>query len=306
MYPIFVTDANDKKTEISSMPGQYRWSVDRLEELLEPLVEDGLRSIILFGVVEEESRKCDVGAFADTESSPVPRAIRSIREKFPDLYVACDVCLCGYTHHGHCGVLHSSGAINNTASINRLADISRAYAEAGAHMIAPSDMMDGRVGAIKAALAAPDAAGRDFGGSVSVMSYAVKYQSCYYGPFREAASSGAKFGDRSRYQLAVGARGLGLRALQRDLDEGADVVMVKPGGPFLDIVRDVRNNTHVPVAVYQVSGEYAMLYHAAQAGALNLDEAVMESLVGMRRAGADLLLTYYTPHVLQWLKEGRF
>lgn len=298
MYPIFISDKADAKEEIASLPGQYRWGVNRLEELIEPLVAKGLQSVLLFGVVSDDGVKDNYGTFADKETAPVPMALEKLSKSYPGLFLATDVCLCGYTHHGHCGILNKQNELDNVPSINRLAEISVAYAEAGAHMIAPSDMMDGRIGAIKDALFEMEGG---HGSRVSVMSYAAKFASAYYGPFRAAACSGTSFGDRSKYQLDIGARGLAMRAVQRDIEEGADVVMVKPGGPYLDIVRDTKEVVDVPVAVYQVSGEYAMLHHAAEMGAFDLQEGVMESLVGMRRAGADLIMTYYTPQVLDWM-----
>jgi porphobilinogen synthase len=203
-----------------------------------------------------------------------------------------------YTSHGHCGILKPDHCVDNQASIDRLGQIAAAYADAGAHVIAPSDMMDGRIGAIKAALTA-----RGHGSKVAVMSYAAKFASCFYGPFRDAAHSGMSFGDRSLYQLPPGSRSLALRAVQRDLAEGADFVMVKPGGPYLDICRDVAEISTVPVAVYQVSGEFAMLHHAAAAGAFDLRRAVMECLTGFRRAGVSIIITYFAPTVLKWLSE---
>ncbi len=188
--------------------------------------------------------------------------------------------------------------VDNSASIHRLGEIAAAYADAGAHVIAPSDMMDGRVAAIKSALKA-----RGHGSRVSVMSYSAKFASCFYGPFRDAAHSGMSFGDRSFYQLPPGSRSLAIRAVDRDIEEGADFVMVKPGGPYLDICRDVAERSSVPVAVYHVSGEYAMLYHAATAGAFDLKRAVMESMVSFRRAGVTIIITYFAPRVLEWLSE---
>lgn len=307
MYPLFVTDDDDAKQAIGAMPGQYRWGVNRLEEALGEAVKNGLTSIILFGVLGEGAVKDASGSLADhPSSSPVLKALPVLRKLFPKLYIACDLCLCAYTDHGHCGVMAKVGegegewAINNQASIDRLGAIAVAYAKAGAHMIAPSDMMDGRIGAIKAALA-KDKSGLE--SRVAVMSYAAKFASCFYGPFRDAAKSGMAFGDRSLYQLPPGARGLAKRAVERDLEEGADLVMVKPGMPYLDIVRETADFSPVPVAVYQVSGEWAMIHHAAAAGALDLKKAVMESLMAFKRAGAVLVLSYFTPLVLQWLRE---
>lgn len=300
LYPVFVLDVDKQKTAINALPGQYRWSVDMLPELLDPLVKLGLQSVLLFGVLTDESVKDPRGSFASSDKNPVVRACKFIREKYPLLTIVCDVCLCAYTNHGHCGLIREDLTINNEPSIQRIAEVAVAYAVAGAHVVAPSDMMDGRIGAIKTELKRIQ-----LGSKVAVMSYSAKFASCYYGPFREAAGSGMKFGDRSGYQLPPFSRQMALRAIDRDIEEGADMVMVKPGGPYLDIVRECRDRVNVPVAIYQVSGEYAMLYHAATAGAFNLKEAVLESLVCMRRAGATILISYFTPLVLEALSQSQ-
>ncbi|KYQ96759.1 delta-aminolevulinate dehydratase [Tieghemostelium lacteum] len=295
IYPIFVTDEQNKKNEIKSLPGQYQISPDLLVEFLKPLVAKGLKSVILFGVLIN-SAKDEVGSMASSKDSPVVHSIQLIRQNFPDLCIVCDVCLCAYTSHGHCGILDTENKIDNQKSIKRLGEMSLLLAQTGANVIAPSDMMDCRVSEIKRVLFA-----NGFGGKVSVMAYSSKFASCFYGPFRDAASSGAKFGDRSAYQLPPPSRGLAIRAAERDEKEGADFVMVKPAGPYLDIIRDVKNAVKVPVACYQVSGEYAMLYHAAAAGAFNLQSAVLESLISLKRAGCDIYITYFTPNLLDWL-----
>jgi len=297
VYPIFVTDQDGAKEEIKALPGQFRWGPDRVEEHLGPLVQKGLSSVLLFGVISNKAKKDGRGTFADDDASPVMRTLPKLKSKFPTLYLACDVCLCGYTDHGHCGILQNDGLIDNPPSIVRLAEIARAYARAGAHCIAPSDMMDGRIHAIKQELRK-----EHLDGQVSVMSYSAKFASCYYGPFREAAASGMAFGDRTKYQLPPPSRQLALRAMQRDVEEGADILMVKPGSFYLDLVRDAKDRYNLPVAIYQVSGEYAMLYHGAQAGAFSLKDGVMESLLCARRAGANIIISYFTPHVLDWLK----
>jgi len=295
VYPVFVHDRPGGSEPIAAMPGQYRWSVKEVAESIRPAIEDGLSAVLLFGV--PSSGKDARGSRADHPDAPVIRAVSRLRETYPDLLVMTDVCLCAYTDHGHCGLLKADGRIDNTASIARLAEIAVSYAKAGAHVVAPSDMMDGRVGAIRGAL---DQAGLHH---VAILSYAAKFASCFYGPFREAAQSAPAFGDRRAYQLPPPARGLALRAVDRDVAEGADLVMVKPGGPYLDIVREVKNRVSVPVAAYQVSGEYAMIHHAASAGAFDLRSAVSESLTGLRRAGADVLITYFAPQVLAWIEE---
>lgn len=300
LYPIFVCEKDDYKEEIKSLPGQYRWSVDRLPELLGPLVELGLKSVIVFGVLVDSKLKDATGSNATLPDSPAAKALTFIKTNYPSLLRVVDVCLCGYTDHGHCGVLNCDHSINNQPSIEQLAAISVNFAQCGAQVIAPSDMMDGRIGSIKEALI-----NAGFGSTVSVMSYSAKFASTFYGPFRDAAGSGAQFGDRSNYQLPPGSRGLALRAIQRDIEEGADFVMVKPGMPYLDIVRDCSNYANergIPVAVYHVSGEYAMLWHGANNGAFKLRDAVMESMLAFRRAGATVILTYFAQEVLEALK----
>lgn len=296
MYPVFVI-GDDNVEEIPSMPNVSRMGVQKLVKSLEPLVEKGLSSILLFGVVDS-SLKDAFGSIADNSKNPVYSAIKLLKDRYPNLLIACDVCLCGYTDHGHCGILDSSGKIDNSASIKRIAEVAVGYATAGCQVIAPSDMMDGRIKAIKCAL---NEAG--LGSTVSVLSYAVKFASKFYGPFRDAASSAPSFGDRRNYQLPPGSRGLAARAAARDIEEGADMIMVKPGLAYLDIVRDMKNkHPEYPLFIYQVSGEYAMLYHAAKAGVFNLKDAVLESLQSMRRAGADVIITYFTPQLLmEWL-----
>ena len=296
VYPLFVVDDPEAREEIGAMPGQCRWGVNRLAEALDGAVADGLRSVLLFGV--PGGGKDAAASTADRDDSPVPLALHRLRALYPDLFLATDVCLCAYTDHGHCCLFDHDGRMDNAASIKRLAEMAVCHAQAGADLLAPSDMMDGRVGAIKAGL-------RDAGlARVPVMSYSAKFASCFYGPFREAAHSAPAFGDRRAYQLPPGARGLALRAIDRDVAEGADLVMVKPAGPCLDLVREARDRTLVPVAAYQVSGEYAMLHHAAAAGAFDLRTAVMESLDDIRRAGADVLISYFAPAVLAW-RTGR-
>ncbi|XP_060613217.2 delta-aminolevulinic acid dehydratase [Anolis sagrei] len=300
IYPVFVTDNPDAVEPIASLPGQARHGVNRLEELLRPLVADGLKCILMFGV-PSKAIKDECGSAADGEETPVIQAIRRVRSLFPELLIACDVCLCPYTSHGHCGILRTDGTLQNEASCQRLAEVALAYAKAGCHIVAPSDMMDGRIRAIKEALIS-----NDLGNKVSIMSYSAKFASCFYGPFRDAALSKPAFGDRRCYQLPPGSRGLALRAADRDVKEGADLLMVKPGMPYLDLVREVKDrHPNHPLAIYHVSGEFAMLWHGAQAGAFDLKAVVMEALAGFRRAGADVIITYFVPQLLQWMKEDR-
>ena len=324
VWPLFLVEDEAARQPIAALPGQSRWGCGeaRLREALEGPVRDGLRAVLLFGVLDDGAKKDARGGFADSEASPVVKALRTLRRIFPSLLLMADVCLCAFTEHGHCGILTAScvgaagaegasaagagagagaGAalvIDNDASVARLAAVATAYARAGAHVVAPSDMMDGRVGVIKAALRAAGV-----GGQCAVMSYAAKFASCFYGPFRDAAHSGMSFGDRTLYQLPPASRSLALRAVARDVAEGADFVMVKPGMAYLDVCRDVVERAGVPVAVYQVSGEYAMLWHAAAAGAFDLRRAVDESMQAFARAGVGIVISYFTPQLLAWAAE---
>ncbi|KAI9013679.1 tetrapyrrole biosynthesis porphobilinogen synthase [Hyaloraphidium curvatum] len=315
VYPVFVGDDADAEEDIRGFPGVKRWGIRKLEGHLGPLVAQGLRAVLLFGV-PTKAPKDPEGGPADDPEGPVILAVKMIRAKWPEVVIACDVCLCEYTSHGHCGgplrrvppsiarliaffrtgILNADGTLDNTRSIERLATVALAYAAAGAHVVAPSDMMDGRILAIKQALAShkPSLLNK-----VTVMSYAAKFASALYGPFREAAGSAPGFGDRRCYQLPPAARGLAMRAVKRDVEEGADMVMVKPGGQYLDIVRDVKNAyPDLPLAVYQVSGEYAAIHAAAAAGVYDLKGAVLESMDGFARAGAGIVITYFAPMLL--------
>jgi len=300
IYPLFVSDKTDCVEEIKSLPSQFQVSIDRLENFLIPLVSKGLASVLLFGVLF--NAKKDLSASGATEEdAPVIRAIKLLKLKFPSLLIATDVCLCAYTDHGHCGILDPmTSSIDNPKSIQRLSELAVAYGLAGASIVAPSDMMDGRVAAIKEGLRLKGLDGR-----VSVMSYSAKFASCFYGPFRDAAHSAPSFGDRRCYQLPSGSRGIALRCTERDVREGADFVMVKPATPNLDLIRDIANaNYNLPIACYHVSGEYAMLWHGAAAGAFDLRTAVMEVILGLRRAGADIIITYFVPQLLDWIAEA--
>lgn len=299
MYPIFLSDEPDTKEEIGSLPDQYRLGVNQLEPFLAPLVQKGLKAVLLFGVIGSHKKDTEA-CHADADDNPVIVGIKIIRRAFPDVLVACDVCLCPYTDHGHCGVFKEDGVIDNPRTTRRLAEVAISYAKAGAHVVAPSDMMDCRIGAMRQMLKEAN-----MDGQVGILSYSAKFASKFYGPFRDAAKSAPAFGDRRAYQLPPGARGLAIRAVARDIEEGADMVMVKPGGPYLDIIRDVKEQfPHVPLSVYQVSGEYAMLWHAAKAGAFDLRDAVMEALIAFRRAGCDFIITYFVPHFLEWQANG--
>lgn len=291
------------------MPGIKRYSVATIVDHLRPLCQLGLSAVLLFGVPSAADKDAR-GSAADSDNSLTIRTVHLLKQKLPQLIIACDVCLCAYTDHGHCGVLRAGGLheddesepdIDNDASVARLAEVAARYARAGADLVAPSDMMDGRVAAIKSSLRSAGLAHR-----CAVLSYACKFASALYGPFRAAAGSAPLKGrwGRSRYQLPPGASGLAMRAADRDVDEGADMLIVKPAGIYMDIVCGVRERQpNRPLAVYQVSGEYAMLWHAAQAGALNLRDVVMETMTSFRRAGADVVITYFAPQILDWLNE---
>ncbi|KAJ7901987.1 hypothetical protein B0H14DRAFT_2669393 [Mycena olivaceomarginata] len=289
MYPIFISDDPDASQLIATLPGQSRWGINKLEGFLAPLVKKGLQSVILFGV----PMKCN----KTTNRAPSSSPSKKIRALFPDLYVACDVCLCEYTDHGHCGLLHPDGTINTAPSVERIAEVALNYARAGAHCVAPSDMMDGRIKSIKRALI-----DNGFGNKCTLMAYSAKFASSLYGPFRDAAGSAPSFGNRKCYQLPPGGRGLARRAIQRDAAEGADIIMVKPAMPYLDIISDAAQLTpDHPLACYQVSGEFAMVHAGAAAGVYALRDMAFESVDGMLRAGATLILTYFTPDFLDWL-----
>jgi len=296
MYPIFITDEPDASVEIASLPGQRRWGINKLEGFLAPLVKKGLQSVILFGVpltCEKDMR----GSPADDPSGPVILAIKKIRSLFPDVYIACDVCLCEYTDHGHCGLLNADGSIDNSPSVDRIAQVAVNYAKAGAHCVAPSDMMDGRIKGIKRGLIEAK-----LGNKCTLMSYSAKFASCMYGPFRDAAGSAPSFGDRKCYQLPPAAKGLARRAIQRDTAEGADIIMVKTALPYLDVIADAAELApNHPLACYQVSGEFAMIHAGAAAGVYDLRTMAFETMDSMIRAGATLILTYFTPDFLDWL-----
>lgn len=281
--PLFVIEGSATRTPIESMPGHYRLTPDLAAREAADLAALGVGGVILFGIPNDKDAQ---GSGAWDEQGPVPRAIRQIKAAAPDLVVWADVCLCEYTDHGHCGVIGQHG-VDNDVTLPLLARAAVCYAHAGADVIAPSDMMDGRVAAIRAAL--------DEAGYVDrvIVSYAVKYASAFYGPFREAAGSTPKSGDRRGYQMDAPNVREAIREANADVREGADVVMVKPGMPYLDVVRAVRDAVDVPVAVYQVSGEYAMLHAAADRGWIDLDAAMWESSIALRRAGASMLITYF-------------
>ncbi|XBW36629.1 hypothetical protein QEN19_002201 [Hanseniaspora menglaensis] len=300
ILPLFISDIADDETAIDSLPGISRFGINKIASYLTPLVAKGLRSVILFGVPLKEGSKDPEGTSADDPEGPVIQCIKLLRNKFPDLYIMCDVCLCEYTSHGHCGILRDSGALNRDLSVRRLAAVAVNYAKAGANSVAPSDMMDGRILEIKRGLIEAGLENRTF-----VMSYSAKFSGGLYGPFRDAACSAPSFGDRKSYQLPVTGRGLARRALKRDIQEGADGIIAKPSTFYLDIMKEAAEIAQdLPVCAYHVSGEYAMLHAAAEKGIVDLKEIAFEAHNGFLRAGARLIISYFTPDFLDWLTEN--
>ena len=294
IHPLFVRDGDGEERPIASMPGHAQRTVDHLAKEIDASVEAGVGSVLLFGIPAEKDGS---GSGAWDSAGPVPRAIAEIRRRHPSLTVIADVCLCEYTSHGHCGLLDGD-TVANDLTLPLLARAAVAYADAGADVVAPSAMMDGQVAAIRAAL---DDAGHV---DVAILAYSVKYASAFYGPFREAAQSAPAFGDRRSYQMFTGNAREAEREARLDEEEGADMLMVKPAGPYLDILHRVRAVTTLPLVAYQVSGEFAMLKAAAERGWIDEPRAALESLLGIRRAGADMIVTYYAKSVARWLAEG--
>ena len=287
VYPLFVCEGEGVRKEIGSMPGCFNLSIDQLVREVEGARKTGVRSVILFGVPDE---KDDVGTQAYAEDGITQRAIRALKREVKDILVIADNCLCEYTDHGHCGVIEN-GEVLNDPSLELLARTAVSQAEAGADIIAPSNMMDGFVAAIRSAL---DDSGFEH---LPIMSYAVKYASGFYGPFREAAQSAPQFGDRRGYQMDPANAREAMKEAELDYEEGADILLVKPAMPYLDIIRMVRDRFEVPVAAYQVSGEYAMIKAAGRLGWIDEERVVLESLIGIKRAGADIILTYFAREV---------
>jgi porphobilinogen synthase len=295
IYPLFVKEGTNIQEEIPSMEGQYRYSIDRLPYELERLTKAGVGSIMLFGIPEH---KDEVGSGAYDPEGIVQQALRAAKKEFPDLYYITDVCMCEYTSHGHCGVL-CGHEVQNDATLELLAKTALSHVEAGADMVAPSDMMDGRVRAIRECL--------DQHGHVEtpIMSYAVKYASAFYGPFRDAAGSAPSFGDRKSYQMDYHNRREAMKEALTDIEEGADIVMVKPALSYLDLVSEVSKAVNVPVAAYSVSGEYAMVKAAAKMGWIDEEKIMAEMAVGAYRAGAQIYITYYAKELAKMMDEGR-
>lgn len=283
IYPIFVVEGKNIKNEISSMPGNYHYSIDRLPEVIKSIEEANITGILLFGIPEHKDA---CGSEAYNDDGIVQQAVRKIKELNKDLLVITDVCMCEYTSHGHCGIIHGND-VDNDETLEYLDKIAVSHAKAGADMVAPSDMMDGRIGSMRKAL--------DENGfrKVSIMSYSAKYCSAFYGPFREAADSAPQFGDRKTYQMDPANRMEALRETKMDIEEGCDIIMVKPALSYLDVIRECRDNFDMPLAAYNVSGEYSMVKAAAKAGMIDEERVMMEILTSIKRAGADIIITYH-------------
>jgi porphobilinogen synthase len=294
IYPLFIAEDLAEPRPIAAMPGIVQWPLKHLGREMERIAGLGIPAVLLFGIPTE---KDEVGSQAYAEQGIIQQAIRRIKAETPGVLVITDVCLCEYTSHGHCGVIHN-GSVQNDESLKLLAEMALSHVEAGADMVAPSDMMDGRVGAIRHIL-------DEHGFSATpIMAYSAKYASGFYGPFREAAGSAPQFGDRRSYQMDPANAREALREIDLDIAEGADIVMVKPALAYLDVIRRVRDHCDLPLAAYNVSGEYSMIKAAAHNGWIDEQRIVMEVLTGIRRAGADMIITYFAPDVAEWLQEG--
>ena len=294
IYPMFVAEGENIKEEITSMPGQYRYSIDRMDECLDELEAAGVHAVMFFGIPEH---KDETGSGAYDHNGIVQKALRHAKQTHPTIYFVADLCMCEYTSHGHCGILHGA-EVDNDATLTYLQKIAVAQAEAGADMIAPSDMMDGRVAAIREAL---DANGYS---NVPIMAYSAKFASSFYGPFRDAADSAPSFGDRKSYQMDFHNRREAIKEVLLDVEEGADIVMVKPAACYGDLIREVKDATNVPVAAYSVSGEYSMVKTTAAAGYIDEERIMCEMAVSAYRAGADIYITYFAKELAECMRKG--
>ena len=293
VYPLFAIFGKDLKRPISSMPGNFQMSADHLVKEVQKAKDLGIPAVLLFGIPDE---KDEVASGAFMKNGVVQQAVKRIKDKVPDIIVITDVCLCEYTSHGHCGMIEK-GEVDNDASLEVIAETALSHAKAGADMVAPSAMMDGQVGAIRDAL---DEAGFD---NLPIMAYSAKYASCFYGPFREAAESAPQFGDRKTYQMDPANGDEAMREITLDVEEGADIIMVKPALPYLDIIRRAREEFDLPIAAYNVSGEFSMIKAAAKLGWMDGERAMMEALTSIKRAGADIIITYFATEAAKFLQK---
>jgi porphobilinogen synthase len=295
IYPLFVVHGSQQENPVNSMPGVYQYSVDRLKPKIKDIAELGIPAVLLFGLPEV---KDEIGSSAWSEHGEVQEAIKLIKDVSPDLTVITDVCMCEYTDHGHCGMLKEDGSVDNDRTLELLAREALSHVKAGADMVAPSDMMDGRVGYIRNCL------DREGYSNIPIMSYAAKYCSSFYGPFREAADSSPRFGNRRTYQMDPANILEALREVELDIEEGADIVMVKPALAYLDVIKEVKKNFGLPTAAYNVSGEYAMIKAAAAQGWINEEQVMLETLIAIKRAGADMIITYFAKDAAKALKDN--
>ncbi|WP_373463326.1 porphobilinogen synthase [Herbivorax sp. ANBcel31] len=291
IYPLFVVEGENIRNEVPSMPGIYQFSIDNLLKEIEDVCKSGIKGVILFGIPD---KKDEMGTGAYDEEGIIQKALRAVKKEFPHILVIADVCLCEYTSHGHCGIVEN-GEIINDPSVELISKTALSYARAGADIVAPSDMMDGRVGHIREVL------DKNNYTDMTIMAYSAKYSSAFYGPFRDAAKSSPQFGDRKTYQMDYRNVREALREVQLDIEEGADIVMVKPALSYLDIISKVKNSFNVPVAAYSVSGEYAMIKAASQKGWIDEKSVVLESITSIKRAGAEIIITYYAKELSKWL-----
>ena len=294
IYPLFIIPGETKKEAISSMPGQFRYTVDMLEEEMKELVSLGIKAVIIFGLTHHKDENA---SDAFNSNGTAQEAIKYIKKNFPDIVVITDVCVCSYTSHGHCGIIKNN-YVDNDSSIELLGKVALSHAQAGADIVAPSAMLDGQIKAIRTTLDANDFS------DIAIMSYAAKYQSAFYGPFREAADSAPQFGDRASYQMDYGNSNEAMREMEIDINEGADFLMVKPALPFLDIIRMGKDRFNLPMVAYNVSGEYAMIKAAAQMGWLDETKTMMESITAIKRAGADIIITYFAKDIARYIRAN--
>jgi porphobilinogen synthase len=296
IYPLFIIPGKKKKEAISSMPGQFRYTIDMLKEEMKELISLGIKAVIIFGLTNDKDEEASEALNPDGTAQ---QAIQYIKKHFPDVVVITDVCVCSYTTHGHCGIIHN-GYVDNDSSIELLASVALSHARAGADIVAPSAMLDGQIKAIRTAL---DANGFK---DIAIMSYAAKYQSAFYGPFREAADSSPQFGDRASYQMDYGNSHEAMREMEIDVHEGADFLMVKPALAFLDIIRMGKDRFNLPMVAYNVSGEYAMIKAASKLGWLDETKTMMESVTAIKRAGADIIITYFAKDIARFIQANPY
>ncbi len=296
IYPLFIQEGKGIKEEIKAMPNQFRYSIDKINFEIENLLKMGIKNVILFGIPD---KKDCTGISAYIDNGIIQKALREIKRNFSEITCITDVCMCEYTDHGHCGILDKNNMVDNDKTIKILSKIAISHIEAGADIVAPSDMMDGRIKEIRTAL---DEKGFI---NIPIISYAIKYASAFYGPFREAADSAPAFGDRKTYQMDYRNRNEALKEALYDIREGADIIMVKPAISYLDIIRDIKNNIKLPVCAYSVSGEYSMIKIAGKNGIIDEDKIIIETTTGMYRAGTDILITYFAKEIAKFIDEGK-